>query len=775
MVKKNLKIFLVLVIIISLFMPFISVNASEAQKGDLRCPIGSNNCQEIKDKNGNVVEVRVTKRESLPDNNYIEIVKIVKKTNVLGEFTVSFKVSGSEIVTVGQKEKAYVMLIADTSSSLSKTVFNVLKSAAVQFSKQLTDENIYFALDQFATENSFRRDFKKKAISDNDFCATGGCGMKSKSYLGKALKFANDKFKNLDSTQKFVVMFGDGQYWYSPHTDWSEVKKWNNKLNEQGVRQFAIQFKDSDYYQETGYNACTKYGMKTYGTCDTYYFSQLTKKGDFYFAATTGDYATIFKQIADKIIGTIPTTYYYSAELKDYLGEFFYEKSTNKITKTFQIDKITKEGVTTTPFTIYIDSNTGDGWHDTNASFTLSYIDTDNKEKNITCDENPEVYWVGDRTTINSCSGSIPPKKSLISSSTKYYTKNCQEGYTKNGVSYNGVSVFINVNNLDDGTKKFNIKSGLGFPSSIKLSTNVLCNYEFLSDKYNQDLNNVLEKLKSETNPREIASLTLQKEELEKVPNQYNEMISAELKAYLERFKKQNATLKVEYADLNKAEISNYIDNGEMISNLVCSTIETKMVAGTSLKTKAECQLSMSKNMILPEICLNMQTGEVATCSDLKYQIQGYNKFYVDLKSKGGQIFVEVSNLGIQSNLTVKLDDCSFDTLDLDLIYRQIENSDPFLQTYTEPQREIPKNYLNNKYNFVDIIKADIWDKKFNYRFSLSKVNVDNIKNDTNTIGSDAYLGSDCYINSNYKYVCRFLSIKENNHDFFTKVESSNS
>ena len=42
--------------------------------------------------------------------------------------------------------------------------------------------------------------------------------------------------------------------------------------------------------------------MKTYGTCDTYYFSQLTKKEDYYFAATTDDYATIFKQIADKII-----------------------------------------------------------------------------------------------------------------------------------------------------------------------------------------------------------------------------------------------------------------------------------------------------------------------------------------------------------------------------------------------------------------------------------------------------------------------------------------
>lgn len=774
MVKKNFKIFLVLVIMTSLFMPFISVNASEPQKGDLRCPTGSDNCQEIKDKNGNVVEVRVTKRESLPDNNYIEIVKIVKKTNVLGEFSVSFKVSGSEIKTVGQKEKAYVMLIVDTSTSL-EGVFDKLKSAAVQFSKQLTDENIYFSLDQFATYNKFRRDFALSPISTNDFCKIKGCSMGSRSFLGKALNFANNKFKNLDSTQKFVVMFGDGQYWYPRDTDWSDVKKWNNKLNEQGVRQFAIQFKDSDYYSKTRYNACTKYGMKTYGTCDTYYFSQLTKKEDYYFAATTDDYATIFKQIADKIIGTIPTTNYFSAELTDYLGEYFYEKSTNKTSKTFQIDKITTEGVTTTPFTIYIDSNTGDGWHDTNASFTLSYIDTDNKVKKITCEENPEVYWVGERTTINSCSGSIPPKNSLISSSTEYYTKNCQEGYTKNGVSYNGVSVSININNLEDGTKKFNIKSGLGFPSSIKLSTNVLCNYEFLTDKYNQDLNNILEKLKSETNPREIASLTLQKEELEKVPNQYNEMISAELKAYLERFKKQNATLKVEYANLNKAEISNYIDNGLTTGGVTCNPLETKTVAGVSLNTKAECQLSMSKNMTLPEVCLNMQTGEVATCSDLKYQIQGYNKFYVDLKSNGGQIFVEVSNLGIQSNLTVKLDDCSFDTLDLDLIYRQIENSDPFLQTYTKPQREIPKNYLNNKYNFVDIIKADIWDKKFNYRFSLSKVNVDNIKNDTNTIGANAYLGSDCYINSNYKYVCRFLSIKENNHDFFTKVENSNS
>ena len=257
MVKKIFKIFLVLVITISLFMPFISVSASEPQKGDLRCPTGSNNCQEIKDANGNIVEVRVTKRESLPDNNYIEIVKIVKKTNVLGEFTVSFKVSGSEIATIGQKETAYVMLIVDTSTSL-EGVFDKLKSAAVQFSKQLTDKNIYFSLDQFATNNNFRRDFALSPISTGNFCKIKGCSMGSQSFLGKALNFANDKFKNLDSTQKFVVMFGDGQYWYSRDTDWSDVKKWHNKLNEQGVRQFAIQFKDSDYYSKTGYNACTK-------------------------------------------------------------------------------------------------------------------------------------------------------------------------------------------------------------------------------------------------------------------------------------------------------------------------------------------------------------------------------------------------------------------------------------------------------------------------------------------------------------------------------------
>ena len=101
--------------------------------------------------------------------------------------------------------------------------------------------------------------------------------------------------------------------------------------------------------------------------------------------------------------------------------------------------------------------------------------------------------------------------------------------------------------------------------------------------------------------------------------------------------------------------------------------------------------------------------------------------------------------------------------------------SDPFLQDFNT-DREIGKNYLNSKYNFVNIIKEDLWNNtdNFMYRYAMNKTNIENIRKDTNEIGVSSYLGRNCYI-SNNKYICDLTRDKITGdgvkRDLFTKIE----
>ena len=112
--------------------------------------------------------------------------------------------------------------------------------------------------------------------------------------------------------------------------------------------------------------------------------------------------------------------------------------------------------------------------------------------------------------------------------------------------------------------------------------------------------------------------------------------------------------------------------------------------------------------------------------------------------------------------MNVKLEDCSFidpDSGALNQIvkFRQIDLTDPFNQNYGT-NREIGKNYSNNDYNFVNIIKSDIWDDEtsFMYQYQMSKENIENIRKDTSEEGVSSYNGRNCYFNSSNKYICEF-------------------
>ena len=116
--------------------------------------------------------------------------------------------------------------------------------------------------------------------------------------------------------------------------------------------------------------------------------------------------------------------------------------------------------------------------------------------------------------------------------------------------------------------------------------------------------------------------------------------------------------------------------------------------------------------------------------------------------------------------LNIKLDGCSYTSSNTDILYRQIDVVDPFLKTYNA-ERKVGKNYLNSKYNFVNIIKSDIWSQSYAYQYLLSKANVDSIRKDTAEEGITSYLGRSCSFSASGTYLCDFTR----NNDFFSNVK----
>ena len=234
-------------------------------------------------------------------------------------------------------------------------------------------------------------------------------------------------------------------------------------------------------------------------------------------------------------------------------------------------------------------------------------------------------------------------------------------------------------------------------------------------------------------------------------------------------FTKITAVLKVDDDE------ENLITSGVFKSNNSCQIKENQKIIlnnkAYSINTNYECKEDYKIEYELPEVCLNLTTGKPEKCGDSSNQIAGGKKYYIDLNKTSGNIELNLKNLGYDAKWNLVLKNCSYKSglIKDKILYRQIDVSDPFISSNKD--RTIGKNYKNDKYNFVSIIKANIWSiEEFDYRFSLSKINVSQIKKDSGT-STVSYLGTDCRINADKKYVCSFF---DKNNSFFSKVELNN-
>lgn len=780
MKKKLLIIFLIL------FTPFI-VNA-DPKKGDLRCPVeelDGARCTETKDQNGTIISTRITKKQTQSNGSYAQVSKIVSKVpNELGRYEVKFEISGKNIATNVAKGDVYIIIGFDTSTTMNKEQFDVAKGAIKSFANKLCPDNTKceynIMLVQFAKKPNIRRSFEKKNLDDfTDFYEIGKSAIGTTSELGEFYKLASEKFNTLPANaQKYVVVFGDGMYYYgvgcdilntSPtsetnHTNCNTVREYKAKLESQNVKMYGIKYRERRWADthKSSRRACAG---KTFDWCDELYMKKYVSETNYFSALTTEEFESKFIEAAGKIEGSVENkTETVPSTLTDKLGHNFTILNQGDATKTFKIEKISETVYRTEPFYIEINRESETKtWHATNEGFKLIYK-INGKDYELTSNLNPEVYWVLNENKINSCYGSAF-SDSISSSNEAYYSKYCQEGYLDNYEYKNGLITTIRVNKVAEGSKKFTLPMGMGFPIEVNLETNIKCTYNIDYNKMQQEKKNLTNLINRTTDAKEKASLQKKLNNLEKSFSNYQELVKNDLDDYVSRFTNQTARLKIYYKS-NGTDSIILENKGDIKYQLNCGT-PTKV---NDVITNQTCYIYLAKDMQLPTACLEMQDGEQAKCSSSNTQINGGNNFYVKMKEQSGRIYVEANEAGYDMGTNIETNECSYDVNGkFNITFRQVELADPFLTSY-DPKRKIGDNYKNNRYNFSKIIKADIWEKTADYRFSLSKINVSQIKKDSGT-STVSYLGTDCRINADKKYVCSFF---DKNNSFFSKVELNN-
>ncbi len=780
MKKKLLIIFLIL------FTPFI-VNA-DPKKGDLRCPVeelDGARCTETKDQNGTIISTRITKKQTQSNGSYAQVSKIVSKVpNELGRYEVKFEISGKNIATNIAKGDVYIIIGFDTSTTMNKEQFDVAKGAIKSFANKLCPDNTKceynIMLVQFAKKPNIRRSFEKKNLDDfTDFYEIGKSAIGTTSELGEFYKLASEKFNTLPANaQKYIVVFGDGMYYYgvgcdilntSPtsetnHTNCNTVREYKAKLESQNVKMYGIKYRERRWADthKSSRRACAS---KTFDWCDELYMKKYVSETNYFSALTTEEFESKFIEAAGKIEGSVENkTETVPSTLTDKLGHNFTILNQGDATKTFKIEKISETVYRTEPFYIEINRESETKtWHATNEGFKLIYK-INGKDYELTSNLNPEVYWVLNENKINSCYGSAF-SDSISSSNEAYYSKYCQEGYLDNYEYKNGLITTIRVNKVAEGSKKFTLPMGMGFPIEVNLETNIKCTYNIDYNKMQQEKKNLTNLINRTTDAKEKASLQKKLNNLEKSFSNYQELVKNDLEDYVSRFTNQTARLKIYYKS-NGTDSIILENKGDIKYQLNCGT-PTKV---NDVITNQTCYIYLAKDMQLPTACLEMQDGEQAKCSSSNTQINGGNNFYVKMKEQSGRIYVEVNEAGYDMGTNIETNECSYDVNGkFNITFRQVELADPFLTSY-DPKRKIGDNYKNNRYNFSKIIKADIWEKTADYRFSLSKINVSQIKKDSGT-STVSYLGTDCRINADKKYVCSFF---DKNNSFFSKVELNN-
>ena len=427
--------------------------------------------------------------------------------------------------------------------------------------------------------------------------------------------------------------------------------------------------------------------------------------------------------------------------------------------------------------TLYIPAS----WVAPPSNYAVLFPPVDEAKDVSSCSENEQGQTPSEKE-INACSGDANFSGENYSSCTvdkySYYTKKCYE---------NNYNASLKINNLENSVNDFFITNGAGFEATAKLSTDFICQYTFDIENFLSDYNDVLYNLDfyNENTADWYFNYNI-KQNLDNIlANYIAQTGQANNWDSKYDFTKLIATLKVGSDSVNLVYdeedfLHDTIDlnNDGRKENNYCLVSNTRTINLNGLQytinTDLRCGESYEMSLHLPRVCFNMKNGEVENCNpSANNQLDGGYKYYIDLNSASGDIELNLQNLGYDGNFELTLKDCMYKVPsenDSQIKFRQIDLLDPFNQNYGT-NREIGSNYLNANYNFVNILKSDIWEQNYAYQYSLSKVNIDSIRKDTAEEGVSSYNGRNCYFTSTNKYICDFT--REDNN-LFSKVEINN-
>ena len=801
--KKIFKLILILIITLNTIPIYVNAVDTLPEKGDLRCPPNSTNCKVTKEENGKVMEVEVTKQSG----DYT-VSKIVSRTSTKGKVKISFNVKGPGNKTV-YSDPAYVILILDKSSSI-KNEWEVVKSAAIDFANNLINLGNHVSIIVFS---NWTKNVTNGFISQNITSFSEGDVEFKSSHIEKSFYQAYQLLNNNENiplnANKYIVVFGDGQYSYNYMNSGSanintcvdgsaNILTCNGNCMRNTINYNDCHFSgyDSPYiYLESELSKLktlpnTKvysiiYNNNQFQNAQERWMSYISSTNQFDCDARNGgdSYKRCFDNIMPKIQKTETIA---SAKLYDTLGGMFKKGSSNKKEYSWNIDNLNNNGIVipNSDFEITIKKSEikESGWYETNKKFELKVGDT----TIITSTDNPEIYWEAEPKDLLSCTSTAYLNDSS-SIDKEYYTKTC--------LQTDDSKVTVSVNNLGLGEKSFSLTSGAGFPSTIDISNHIKCSYSFNLEKYNNDYNNYQTRLKTATSKREINSVQGLIDELNKSLESYNNMvnyssknnINSDLKSYIDNLNKIVPKLNVKYYKTSKIDSIEYINDGNIEKKSLCTNSKTSKVLGTdkNIIINQECTLDVVKKMQLPSSCIDIVKGDAVLCnSKSNTQLNGGNSFYPNMQYSGGLISIEIPSEISYFKQKIILDGnikdngvyrCSYEMdEEKDVQYRIIDVTDPFLTNFSNKTRSIGTNWKNNKYNFTKIIKSDTWTNNPEYTFKISKVNIQNIVKSTLTDNEKAssYLGNDCYITSSNKYVCNFLRNKNESGDILNFYSS---
>ena len=519
--KKFTKILVLIAMIFSDLMTPIKVFANEISDRDpVKGDIGINN------KVTNDGEMATVSVGSTNEKGGVKVTKTVSKTDIEGRYKIDFKIEGKDDETSTEVPKpVYAVIVFDRSGSMKSTEKeecvrwernwrgrycaeskivsdNKWESAvngAITFATTLSNKinGSKIALVGFSGDsdyirndwtgeytNTLKSDAKKEDDADvikiNGKKWFNGSELTSDKFgspnggtnLQAGLRKANELLSSIADAdaKKYVVVISDGQptFYYDNKGYTKGEGNTTNKNTYDKTISAATDVKNlgAEIFS-IGYMlpAKSEYDYKSAETILTEVSSPDKEGSTFthYVNADPEKVANAFTNIAKEMSTASAGT---NAVLTDNIGGKF-TLTTDSTARSYvsePIANITETG-TTLSFYVDIDKDAPTDWYNTNEGFELKYTNAKGEEKTLTCDQNPQVYWVQNtydyivnyyKDSFNNKIASETrkaPNGTVINESNVERDKYLPEGYEFNTIDPTSITI-TNDGDVNDGNVK---------------------------------------------------------------------------------------------------------------------------------------------------------------------------------------------------------------------------------------------------------------------------------------------------------------------------------